>query len=429
MKTIQSQQLFIKAQKYIPGGVNSPVRAWKSVGGNPLFITKGKGAYIYDADKNKYTDYCLSWGPLILGHADPDVIRAAVAASKQGTTFGAPNQMEVELAKNICQAMPSIEMVRFVNSGTEATMSAIRLSRAYTKRDKIIKFIGGYHGHADFLLAKAGSGVTTLGIPDSAGVPKKSTESTLLAPYNDLPAVESLFKQYPNEIAAIIVEPVAGNMGVVIPQKTFLTGLRKITKEYKSLLIFDEVITGFRVAQGGAQALFGIKPDLTCLGKIIGGGFPAAVYGGSNKIMNMIAPLGPVYQAGTLSGNPVAMSAGNATIKKLISDPEIYQRLENLAALLEKGVTEAAKKEGIPVRINRVGSMITLFFTEESVTDYQTAMKANTARYATFFHEMLKRGNYFPPSQFETFFVSAAHKKSDIEKTIQDAAKVFSSIR
>ncbi|HVA97129.1 MAG TPA: glutamate-1-semialdehyde 2,1-aminomutase [Candidatus Acidoferrales bacterium] len=428
MVTTRSKQLFAKAEKYIPGGVNSPVRAWKSVGGDPLFIARGKGSYIYDADNNKYTDYCLSWGPLILGHADPHVIKSICQTAKQGTTFGAPNALEIELAEKISNAIPSIEMIRFVNSGTEATMSAIRVARAYTKRDKIIKFIGGYHGHADFLLAKAGSGITTLGIPDSAGVPKKITASTLLAPYNNLKAVEDLFNKYKQEIAAVIVEPIAGNMGIVVPEKSFLTGLRKLTKANQSLLIFDEVITGFRAGWGGAQSLFGITPDLTCLGKIIGGGLPVGAYGGNKKIMSLIAPLGPVYQAGTLSGNPIAMAAGIATLNTIASDSNFYIQLEKYGEQLELGITQAAKKAAIPVTINRIGSMMTVFFSKNPVTDYSSALTANTQMYAKFFLGMLQKGNYFPPSQFETLFISSRHTKSIIAKTISDATLVLQTL-
>jgi len=428
MSTARSKQLFARAVKRIPGGVNSPVRAWKSVGGNPLFMSKGKGAYLFDVDNNKYLDYCLSWGPLLLGHANPHVIRAVNNTIKSGTTFGASNVLEIELAEKICKAMPSIEMIRFVNSGTEATMSALRLARAYTKRDKIIKFTGCYHGHADFLLAKAGSGILSLGIPDSAGVPKQITESTLVASYNNLETVEELFTKYEGQIAAIIVEPVAGNMGVVTPQESFLEGLRELTKKYQSLLIFDEVITGFRVTRGGAQSFFGIKPDLTCLGKIIGGGFPAAAYGGDKKIMSLVAPLGPVYQAGTLSGNPVAMAAGIATLDQITADPDLYLKLEKKGQQLEEGLSLAAKKAGIPITINRIGSMMTLFFSKNPVTEYQSALKSDTKTYAKFFHGMLKRGIYFPPSQFETFFISTKHSEADIAKTIRDASSVFNTL-
>jgi glutamate-1-semialdehyde 2,1-aminomutase len=425
LKKTTSKNLFAKAEKLMPGGVNSPVRAWNSVGGHPLFIAKGEGSKIVDADGNTYIDYVCSWGPLILGHADPEVIHAISEAAKLGTSYGAPNKLEIALAQRITKAMPSIEMIRFVNSGTEATMSAIRLARAYTKRDKIIKFIGGYHGHADFLLAKAGSGVATLSLPDSSGVPQEIAGTTLLAPYNNIEAVEKLFAAYKGQIAAIIVEPIAGNMGVVLPQKSFLSDLRKIADTHNTLLIFDEVITGFRVAWGGAQSLYGVEPDLTCLGKIIGGGVPVGAYGGKRKIMELIAPLGPVYQAGTLSGNPLAMAAGIATLDRVSGTKKAYAHLESLGAKLENGFIDEAKKAGIAIRVNRVGSMMTLFFVDHAITDFTSAKQADTKVFAAFFHGMIEHGVYLPPAQLETFFVSLTHTELDINKTIEKAAGVF----
>jgi len=422
----------------MPGGVSSPVRAWKSVKGEPVYIVRGEGSKVIDADGNVYIDYVCSWGPLILGHADHDVVRNIYQTAKAGTSFGAPSVLEIELAEKIINALPSIEMLRFVNSGTEATMSAIRLARAYTKRQKIIKFSGGYHGHADFLLAKAGSGIMTLsnpasakamaGKPDSAGVPKQITATTLVATYNDLDSVEKLFYQYKNDIAAIIVEPVAGNMGVVVPQKSFLQGLRKITQKYKALLIFDEVITGFRVAWGGAQELYGIDPDITCLGKIIGGGLPVGAYGGKKEIMELIAPLGPVYQAGTLSGNPVTMAAGITTLEKLQKNKNAYRYLDSLASQLEQGLLQAARKANIKIVINRVGSMMTIFFTDNPVTDYESAKKSDTQKFAEFFHGMIEKGIYLPPSQFEAFFVSLSHTEEAIQETVKSAEIVFQNI-
>lgn len=411
----------------MPGGVNSPVRAWKSVGGSPIFIEKGKGSKITDANGRSYIDYVMSWGPLILGHAQEDVIGALSKTARYGTSFGAPNKLEIELAKRIVNAVPSIDKIRFVNSGTEAIMSAIRLARAYTKRDKIIKFIGAYHGHADFLLAKSGSGIITLGIPDSAGVPNEVTKTTILAPYNNIRAIKKIFDKFRKEVAAVIVEPVAGNMGVVPPQKSFLETLLDLTSRNKSLLIFDEVITGFRVGYKGAQGLYGIKPDLTCLGKIIGGGLPVGAYGGRDEIMQMVAPLGPVYQAGTLSGNPLAMAAGITTLDRL-KNPDTYKNLEDLSSALENGFKEAAEKNNVKVVINRIGSMMTLFFNDKPVVDYETAKNSNTGFYRKFFHSMIEKNIYLPPSQFEAFFVSLAHTKKDIEKTISIAEKIFSSL-
>jgi len=424
MNRERSEKLFQEAQRYLPGGVNSPVRAFKAVGGNPLFIRRGQGSKIYDVDGNKFIDYVCSFGPLILGHSHPRVVEALKKAVGGGTSFGAPTELETTLAKAICAAMPSIEMVRFVNSGTEATMSAIRLARAFTGRDKVVKFAGGYHGHSDGLLAKAGSGVTTLGIPDCPGVPSSYTQNTLVVDYNDAGAVEHLFKRYPREIAAIIVEPVAANMGVVTPQPGFLERLRQLTEESDSILIFDEVITGFRVAYGGAQALYRVTPDLTCLGKIIGGGLPIGAYGGRKEIMQMVAPLGPVYQAGTLSGNPLAMTAGIETLK-ILSQAEIYTQLEERSSLLEKGITDAATKAGINIQVSRVGSILTAFFSEERVLNHELAKRADTELYGRFFQQMLMDGIYWPPSQFEAAFVSAAHSDEDIQTTIETIGKAY----
>ncbi|MFQ6059180.1 MAG: glutamate-1-semialdehyde 2,1-aminomutase [Anaerolineae bacterium] len=427
MLTERSRHLFMRAQQVLPGGVNSPVRAFRAVGGEPLFIQRGEGAYLWDVDGHRYIDYVGSWGPLILGHAHPRVVAALQQAIERGTSYGAPTEPEVELAELVIEAVPSIEMVRFVNSGTEATMSALRLARAYTGRDKIIKFEGCYHGHADMLLVQAGSGVATLGLPDSPGVPQGATRDTLAAPYNDLPAVETLFDRYGGQIAAVIVEPVAGNMGVVPPQPGFLEGLREVTRKHGTLLIFDEVMTGFRVAFGGAQALYGVTPDLTCLGKVIGGGLPVGAYGGRREIMELVAPLGPMYQAGTLSGNPLAMTAGIETLK-LLREPGVYEQLEAQSARLAQGLGEAARQAGVSVYQSRVGSMLTLFFTEQQVINYATARTADTARYARFFHAMLARGVYFAPSQFEAAFVSLAHTDRDIEQTVRVAEQAFTAI-
>ncbi len=424
----RSQELFAEAQRYLPGGVDSPVRAYKSVGGTPPFIVKGRGSKIYDADGNRFIDYVGSWGPLILGHAHPQVVKALKKAVERGTSFGAPTELEVTLAKMISAAVPSMEMLRFVNSGTEATMTALRLARAFTGRDKIIKFAGGYHGHADGLLAKAGSGLATLGIPDSPGVPSGYALNTLTAPYNSIKAVEGLFQNHPKEIAAVIVEPIAANMGVVPPQPGFLDGLRKLTGEFGALLIFDEVITGFRVAYGGAQTLYGITPDLTCLGKIIGGGLPVGAYGGRREIMQMMAPSGPVYQAGTLSGNPLAMTAGIETIK-VLSQPETYQQLESKAASLEQGIAAAASKAGVGLCISHVTSLLTVFFTGATPIDYESAKSANTARFSRFFHGLLMEGIYWPPSQFEAAFLSLVHSDADIQLTISAVEKALDQLK
>lgn len=427
MKTDRSASLFAEAQKYIPGGVNSPVRAFRAVGGQPRFIRRGFGARVEDVDGNVYIDYVCSWGPLILGHAHPAVVAAVKAAAESGTSFGAPTEAEVELARLVCRLFPSVELVRFVNSGTEATMSAIRVARAYTGRPKILKFDGCYHGHADSLLVKAGSGVLTFNAPDSAGVTAAAAGETLSAPYNDLATVERIFEAQGQEIAAVIVEPVAGNMGVVPPKPGFLEGLRRVTTEAGALLIFDEVITGFRLAPGGAQELYGITPDLTCLGKILGGGLPVGAYGGRRDIMSLVAPLGPVYQAGTLSGNPLAMAAGLATLRALL-EPGSYERLETVSHRLAEGFAEAAREAGIPVRVNRVGSMLTVFFTGDEVTDYEGARRADTAQFARFFHGMLERGVLLPPSQFEALFVSLAHTEAEVEFTVEAARQVFAEI-
>ncbi|HEY7351044.1 MAG TPA: glutamate-1-semialdehyde 2,1-aminomutase [Ktedonobacterales bacterium] len=424
MNTERSETLFAHAREIIPGGVNSPVRAFQAVGGQPRFIERGEGAYLYDVDGNRYIDYVLSWGPLIHGHAHPHVIEAVTRTATRGTSYGAPTALEVRLAEMVIEALPAVEMVRFVNSGTEATMSALRLARAFTRRHKIIKFAGGYHGHADFLLVAAGSGAMTLGIPDSPGVPPPTTADTLVAPYNSLPAVEALFQEFPESIAAVIVEPVAGNMGCVPPEPGYLQGLRDLTTRFGALLIFDEVMTGFRVAYGGAQQLYSITPDLTCLGKIIGGGLPAAAYGGRRDIMNLIAPAGPVYQAGTLSGNPLAMAAGIAQLE-LLQQPGIYEQLEAFSAHLVAGIGAAAKSAGVPITQTRVGSMFCAFFTDQPVTDYATAKTASVERYAQFFRAMLAQGIYLAPSQFEAGFLSLAHHEAEIERTIQAARIAF----
>ena len=423
----RSQELFNEAQRYLPGGVNSPVRAFKAVGGVPLFVRRGKGATIYDEDGNRFIDYVGSWGALILGHAHPRIVTATKQAIEHGTSFGTPTERETVLAKMVCAAMPSMEMVRFVNSGTEATMSAIRLARAATGRDKIVKFTGCYHGHSDGLLIKAGSGMVTLSIPSCPGVPSSFTSQTLVAPYNNLEAVAQIFRDFRHEIAGVIVEPIAANMGVVPPQPGFLEHLRGLTQESGALLIFDEVITGFRVAYGGAQTRYKVTPDLTCLGKIIGGGLPVGAYGGRREIMEMLAPVGPVYQAGTLSGNPVVMTAGIETLR-MLSQSQVYSQLEARSSVLEKGFIEAANKTGIGVQVSRVGSIFTIFFTGELVIDYETATKADTALYGRFFHQMLSQGIYLPPSQFEAAFVSTAHTDGDIQATIAAVNKAFSSL-
>ncbi len=427
MQTIRSNKLFAEAQRYIPGGVNSPVRAFRSVGGQPLFMARAKGSRIYDVDGNSFIDYVLSWGPMILGHAPGPVIKAIQRAAARGTSYGAPTELEVRLARMISEAVPSMEQVRLVSSGTEAVMSAIRLARGYTKRDKILKFDGCYHGHSDYLLAKAGSGVATLGLPDSPGVPTDFAKHTLTAPYNDIRTVKSLVEAHANELACIIVEPVAGNMGVVPPSQEFLPALRELTRACGALLIFDEVITGFRVHYGGAQTLYGVTPDLTCLGKIIGGGLPVGAYGGKREIMQLIAPAGPVYQAGTLSGNPLAVTAGIETLKVLKASG-VYKKLDAKAAALADGIGKAAKQAGIPLVQTRVGSMLCGFFTNQPVVDYASAKQSDQQRYARFFRGMLEQGVYFAPSQFEAAFLSTAHSDADIKKTVTAAQEVMKSL-
>jgi len=422
---VRSKLFYERALKSIPGGVNSPVRACKAVKGDPIFFERGEGAYLIDVDGNRYIDYVCSWGPLILGHSHPEVIASIYFASKRGTSFGAPTWQEVELAELIKNCFPSIDKIRLVNSGTEATMSAIRLARAYTKRKKIIKFEGCYHGHVDSLLVKAGSGLATFGIPASPGIPEELTAHTLNLPFNDFEAVEKAFKEYGKEIAGVIVEPIAGNMGVVLPKKGFLEFLRDITTRYEALLIFDEVITGFRIGLSGAQGKFGVTPDLTCLGKIIGGGLPVGAYGGKSEIMSLVAPEGPVYQAGTLSGNPIAVSAGLATLKELMK-PGTYEKLEAMSQKLEEGIKEVLKKLGLFYRVNRAGSMLTLFFTKKEVIDFQTALSSDTQKFAVFWQKMLDKGIYLPPSQFEAWFVSLAHGEKEIEETIE---KVYESLK
>jgi glutamate-1-semialdehyde 2,1-aminomutase len=392
----------------MPGGVNSPVRAFKAVGGTPFFVARGEGCYLWDVDGNRFIDFVCSWGPLILGHAHPEVVAAVKEAVERGTTYGAPTELEVALAEKIQQAFPSMEMLRLVNSGTEATMSAIRAARGYTGRKKIVKFEGCYHGHADYLLVKAGSGAATFGIPDSAGVPEGTAQDTIVLPYNDIEAFNKTMDAMGEEIAAVIVEPIAGNMGVVLPKPEFLSALRQQTEKHGVVLIFDEVITGFRVAYGGAQSLYGIKPDMTCLGKIVGGGFPLAAYGGRKEIMQTVAPLGPVYQAGTLSGNPVAVTAGLKTLEILERDNP-YPELERRTKQLTQVISEAAKEAEVPVQINQIASMFTVFFTAQPVVDYASARRSDTQRYARFFHALLERGVYFPPSQFEAAFLSTVH--------------------
>ena len=426
-KTDQSRSLQTRAERVIPGGVNSPVRAFRAVGGNPLMIVRGKGAYIWDADDNRYIDYVGSWGPLILGHAFPPVVEAIVQAVERGTSFGASTPAEADLAELVIRAFPSIEKVRFVSSGTEATMSAIRLARAYTNRKYVIKFEGCYHGHADSLLVKAGSGLATLGIPGSAGVPEEFTQLTLALPYNNLDALRAAFAKFAGQIACVIVEPIVGNMGCVIPASGYLEALRTATREADALLIFDEVMTGFRVAFGGAQELYGITPDITCLGKIVGGGLPVGAYGASAKIMDMVAPLGPVYQAGTLSGNPVAMAAGLATLRHLDENRGVYAQLEKMAEMLARGVAEAASAAEVELRCNRVGSMFTWFFKAQNVWDWASAESSDTAAFGKFHRGMLENGVYLPPSQFEAAFLSAAHTEEDVRVTVDAAKAVFKS--
>ncbi|MDR1860006.1 MAG: glutamate-1-semialdehyde 2,1-aminomutase [Bacteroidales bacterium] len=429
-ETDGSVAAFMRAQKVIPGGVNSPVRAFRSVGAGPLFIRQAAGAYITDVDGNTFLDFVGSWGPMLLGHARREVIEAVRQTALQGTSFGAPTVAETEMAELITAMMPSVEKVRMVNSGTEATMSAVRLARGFTARDMIIKFDGCYHGHADSFLIKAGSGAATLGIPDSRGVTKATARDTLVARYNDRQSVEALFDSYPSQIAALIVEPVAGNMGVILPDEGFLDFLRRITRANNALLIFDEVITGFRVATGGAQQRYGVIPDLTTLGKIIGGGLPVGAYGGRADIMNMLAPDGPVYQAGTLSGNPLAMAAGCATLRLLKQHPQIYSELEKKSALLEAGLRDNLRRAGQSGVINRCGSMLTMFFTgRDSVCNHADAMSCDTAKYADYFRRLLATRIYQAPSQFECMFVSDAHTESDIEQMIEKSYKSMTSLK
>jgi glutamate-1-semialdehyde 2,1-aminomutase len=420
----RSAELFAEAQTLLPGGVDSPVRAFRAVGGTPRFIASAKGSSVWDVDGNRYIDYLASWGPLIAGHAHPGVVQAIQEAATRGTSYGAPTEAEVELARLVKSAFPAIDLVRFVSSGTEATMTALRLARAFARRETILKFDGGYHGHADGLLVQAGSGPLTFGTPDSPGVPAAAAAQTLSVPYNDLHAARAALEAHPEQIAAVIVEPVAGNMGVVPPLPGFLEHLRQLTREHGALLIFDEVITGFRVARGGAQERYQVTPDLTCLGKIVGGGLPVGAYGGRREIMELIAPLGPVYQAGTLSGNPLAMAAGVATLR-LLAEPGVYDHLEALSARLAAGLQEAAVRAGVAYTANRLGSMLTGFFCSGPVTDYASAKDADTKRYAAFFREMLERGVYLAPSQFEAAFVSLAHTEADIDATIDAAREAF----
>jgi glutamate-1-semialdehyde 2,1-aminomutase len=423
--TDESRKLHKRAEQFIPGGVNSPVRAFRAVGGDPLFIVRGHGSHIWDADGNEYVDYIGSWGPLILGHAAPTVVEAVISAARNGTSFGASTPVEADLAELVISGFPHMQKVRFVSSGTEATMTAIRLARAYTKRKYIVKFEGCYHGHADALLVKAGSGVATLGIPGSAGVPEEFTQFTVALPFNDIDAVAQAFKKFHHQIACVIVEPVVGNMGCVPPARGYLEALRAITAQDKALLIFDEVMTGFRLAFGGAQELYGVQPDLTTLGKIIGGGVPVGAYGGPSEIMNMVAPLGPMYQAGTLSGNPLAMAAGYATVRYLLDHKEIYEKLDKVAAEVVSGVAAAAKDAGVTMSHNRVGSMFTWFFARGPVTDWTSAAKSDTEAFGRFFRAMLESGIYLPPSQFEAAFIGAAHTEQDVQQTIAAAKQAF----
>lgn len=426
--TQASRSIQQRAEKLFPGGVNSPVRAFRAVGGDPPIITRAQGARLWDADDNEYIDYVGSWGPMILGHADPEVVEAVKQAAENGTSFGASTPTEADLAELVIEAFPSIQMLRFVSSGTEATMSAIRLARAFAARKYIVKFEGCYHGHADSLLVKAGSGVATLGIPGSAGVLEELAQFTLALPFNSIDAVEQAFARYPQQIAAVIVEPVVGNMGCVPPREGYLQGLREITRKAGSLLIFDEVMTGFRVAFGGAQELYGITPDLTTLGKIIGGGLPVGAYGSRAEIMYKVAPLGPMYQAGTLSGNPVAMAAGIATLRRLKRErSQIYPALERSSATLVNGVTKAARESGVEITSNRVGSMFTWFFQNEGIWNWDDASKSDTSKFAQFHRGMLERGIYLPPSQFEAAFMSTAHTAEDVEDTIETARQTFAS--
>ncbi len=424
----KSQVLFAKARRLMPGGVNSPVRAFRAVGGDPIFMASGKGAKMTDVEGKSYIDYVLSWGPLILGHAHPEVVEALAKAVETGTSFGACTPGEVELAERIVEAYPSIERVRLVNSGTEATLSALRVARAATGRDKILKFEGCYHGHGDSLLVKAGSGVATLGLPDSPGVPRALAQLTVTVPFNDLAALEEAFHAHRHELAAVIVEPVVGNMGCVPPRQGFLQKLRALTQEQGTVLIFDEVMTGFRVAYGGAQQLYKIDPDMTTLGKIIGGGLPVGAYGGKGRLMDLVAPAGPVYQAGTLSGNPLAVAAGLKTLE-ILRRPGLYERLDSLTSKLTNGLTAEAPRQGAALTVNRVGSMFTAFFTADLVNDYASAKKSDKAAYGHFFRSLLEAGVYFPPSQFEAAFVSTSHSEGEVSATLQAASYAFSGLR
>jgi glutamate-1-semialdehyde 2,1-aminomutase len=428
MNTEKSKQLFREAKKHIPGGVNSPVRAFKSVGGDPHFIEKGRGSKFWDVDGNEFIDYIGSWGPHLFGHNPPFIVDALKQAFESGTSFGAPTELEVKMAQLITELVPSIEMVRMVNSGTEATMSAVRAARGFTKKDKFIKFEGCYHGHADYFLIKAGSGALTLGVPTSPGVTKANASDTLLADYNDISSIKKLVSEYRGQIAAVIIEPIAGNMGVVQANEEFLVELRGICNEEDIVLIFDEVMTGFRVAAGGAQEILGVKPDLTTFGKIIGGGLPVGAFGGKREIMEMLSPNGPVYQAGTLSGNPLAMAAGYAALKHIKDNPGIYKELEEKSSYLENGFKESLKAVGKNYATNRVGSMMCMFFTEDKVDDFKSAIGSDTVLYGKYFHEMLKRGIYLAPAQFEALFVSAAHSKEDLDRTIKAHKEALTAI-
>jgi glutamate-1-semialdehyde 2,1-aminomutase len=423
----KSEQLFAAASRILPGGVDSPVRAFKSVGATPIFVSRARGAVLEDVDGHKYIDYVMSWGPLIHGHAPKGLLKALAAAAARGTSFGAPTELETRLAQRVAMLMPSMERVRFVSSGTEAAMSAVRVARAATKKDRIVKFEGCYHGHADSFLVQAGSGAMTLGVPTSPGVPAAAAADTLLASYNDLDSVERVLTQHSGQVAAIVVEPIAGNMGLVPPRDGFLEGLRDLADRHKALLLFDEVISGFRAGTGGAQKIFGIRPDLTCLGKIIGGGLPVGAYGGRADLMELVAPAGPVYQAGTLSGNPLAMTAGLWCLQELT--PALYKHLAKLGARLAEGLADAARRADVPLQVNGFGSLVTPFFTGQPVRDYRSALSADTSRYAAFFRGMLARGVYPPPSQFEAWFLSSAHTSRHVDQTIKAARETMKELQ